>query len=377
MSRNIMSKSTRGSWLAFAVVSLMATDAFACEQVRAALDIGSGTTKMVVARVDFCQRRVLQVLAPAPGEKLERQVQYDRNRHDDSNGRKVFTHEVIAEGVVAMLELKAVALIQGAEAFSAVATAAFRSVDPAHLERVLGRIRDETGFRVRVIPQEEEARIGYLATSVNVGVPLEDLVVWDIGGGSMQIAYWDEALNAVAGYLGEFANGAMQRFIIEKIQGKDLLTTPSPNPIGTLGVSWAIQEAERVARESVPPRLRAELETPEAVTGIGGVHFFSNCEFLQRFSADGCEFSREELLNQAYRYAHLTDRELVENGLSASVDFAPFRVSSAALTAGFMSALGIDRVRAIEMNMAGGILLDSDFWSTAQPDEHALAALAH
>ena len=73
---------------------------------------------------------------------------------------------------------------------------------------------------------------------------------------------------------------------------------------------------------------------------------------------------RENLLNQAYRFANLTDHELVENGLSKTLDFAPFRVSSAALTVGFMNALGIDSLRAIEVNMAGGILLESDFWSS-------------
>ena len=65
MRRNVIRRSLRSTWLAFAFVSLMATEAFACEQVRAALDIGSGTTKMVVVRVDFCQGRIFEVLAPS------------------------------------------------------------------------------------------------------------------------------------------------------------------------------------------------------------------------------------------------------------------------------------------------------------------------
>ena len=66
-------------------------------------------------------------------------------------------------------------------------------------------------------------------------------------------------------------------------------------------------------------------------------------------------------------HAHLTDQELFEDGRSTTVDFASGRVSNAALTAGFMNALDIDTVRAIEMNMAEAVLLDSAFWSTAQP----------
>ena len=357
-----------------ALTSFIATDALACEQVRAALDIGSGTTKMVVARVDYCENRILEVLAPTPGVKLERQVEYLTNIEEDSSGMMVFTKGIIAEGVTSILELKGVALMHGAEAFSAVATAAFRSVDPAHRQSVLERIREETGFRVGVIPQQDEARIGFLATTVKVGTASENLAVWDIGGGSMQVSYWAEESDSIAGYLGEFASDAMKEYIVEKIQGKNFLTNPSPNPIGEQGVSMAIREAERVAREDVPATLREQLERREGIVGIGGVHFFSNCEFLQRFLADGCEFTREELLNQAYRYAHFTDRELVENGLAATIDFAPFRVSNGVLTVAFMNALGINRLRAIEMNMAGGILLDSNFWSTQRD---AVAALSH
>ena len=126
MRRKIVRQSMKASWLAFAFVSLTTTQAFACEQVRAALDIGSGTTKMVVASVDTCENRVLEVLAPAPGEKLERQVDYIGNID-----RRIFKEEIIAEGLTAILELKEVALTHGAESFSAVATEAFRRIDSA------------------------------------------------------------------------------------------------------------------------------------------------------------------------------------------------------------------------------------------------------
>ena len=42
----------------------------ACEEIRAGIDIGSGTTKMVVARVDACTQSILETLAPAPGGRL-------------------------------------------------------------------------------------------------------------------------------------------------------------------------------------------------------------------------------------------------------------------------------------------------------------------
>ncbi|MEE8349167.1 MAG: hypothetical protein V3R94_06340 [Acidobacteriota bacterium] len=385
-----MKKALKGTWFfAFALLLngtwSMEAQAIDCEQVRAALDIGSGTTKMVVARVDFCENHVLEILAPVPGFKLERQVEYQKNIVTMPGGRKFFSDEVIAQGLAAILELKTVALIHGAEAFSAVATSAFRSVGLTQALALLERIREETGFRAVVISQDQEARLGFLAAAINAGLPQENLVVWDIGGGSMQISYWNPTTpGSVAGYRGNFANEAMQRFIIETLQGKDYPETKSPNPMlrpDTMidqpnDLSRAIRDAEKAASQEVPAGLRDKLRAPTTqVIGIGGVHFNSNCEFLRRFSSDGCEFTRQELLDQAYRYAHLTDQELFMEGLSASLAFAKGRVSGAALTLGFMNALGIDRVRAIKVDMGDGILIDQEFW--ARPEEQAReAALA-
>ncbi|OFW23158.1 MAG: hypothetical protein A3H27_10410 [Acidobacteria bacterium RIFCSPLOWO2_02_FULL_59_13] len=361
---------TFGIWFfSFALAWFITSDAVACEEVRAALDIGSGTTKMVVARVDYCNNRVLQVLAPSPGAKLERIVEYSKHMVEASDGRKVFTNEVVAQGLATILELKAVALAHEAETFSAVATSAFRSVDPTHARAVVERIRQETGFSVVVIPQDREARIGFLAAAIKVGIPRERLVVWDIGGGSMQMSYWDREKDSVAGYLGDFANAAMHQFLIEVVQGINYRATASPNPILKPGndndLSLAIQRAETAARVSVPAGLLERLRTVGTeVIGIGGVHFFSNCEFMRRFSADGCAFTRDELLDQLYRYAYLTDRELVEAGLSATLEFAPYRVSGAALTLGFMNAFGIEKIRAIKVDMGDGILIDPDFWDS-------------
>ena len=229
-------KTLKRNWLfPFVLVWLMATDAVACEQVRAAIDIGSTTTKMVVARVNYCENRILEILAPAPGMKLERKVEYSKHTVIPSDGGTafVFTDEVVAQGLAALQELKAIALIHGAETFSAVATSAFRSegrpLDPNHLRTFLGRIREEIGLRVAVIPQDREARIGFLAAAVKAGIPRERLVVWDIGGGSMQISYWDPEADSVAAYLGNFANEAMHRLVREVAEvGCNRIRLPVP-----------------------------------------------------------------------------------------------------------------------------------------------------
>ncbi len=69
------------------------------------------------------------------------------------------------------------------EAVDAVATSAIR--DAANREEFLRRAREASGFAVRVLSREEEARAGYLA-AVN-STTLADGVVADLGGGSLQL----------------------------------------------------------------------------------------------------------------------------------------------------------------------------------------------
>jgi exopolyphosphatase/pppGpp-phosphohydrolase len=235
------------------------------------------------------------------------------------------------------------------------------------LNEFLEEVRSETGIDIVVISQEREARIGFLETAARAGVSQDRLVVWDAGGGSMQVSYWDPQTDSVKAYLGSFAHDAMQRFLIVSLQKKVYTTTVSPNPILSPGdhqqlsngLSQAIRKAEMEANANIPNGLLKRLGSHGTeVIGIGGIPY--NCEFLHRLP--GCSFTKDELEEQAHRYGHLTDRELVDAGLSAGLAFAPFRVSAAALTVGFMNTFGIQKMRTMKVDMGEGILLNPDFW---------------
>jgi exopolyphosphatase/guanosine-5'-triphosphate,3'-diphosphate pyrophosphatase len=339
-----------------------------CEVVRAAVDIGSGTTKMVVARVDRCRGQVLEVLAPTPGTKLERKVEYARWIDVAADGRRVFTPRVIAEGQAAIIELRTVALSYNATEFSAVATSAFRNVDETHARDVLARIEHATGIPCSVMTQEQEARVGYLATATKLGLSRESsLVVWDMGGGSTQISRWDPQGGSIAGYRGRFASEAMRRFIVEELQRRGYesgLLSDAAGTDRTEVLELAILQAAMAVDGDVSPALMTTLREPDStIIGIGGVHYYSNCELMRRFDAEGCTFTRGELLSQVRRHAPLTHRELVDRGCASTIEYAGFRVPGALLTLGFMNAFGIESVRAIKVDMADGILTDPNFWS--------------
>ena len=85
---------------------------------------------------------------------------------------------------------------KGVEDFLAFATSAVR--DAVNGDDVLARIQDRTGARIRVLSGENEARLTFLAARRWFGWSSGQLLVVDIGGGSLEIgAGQDEEPEAV------------------------------------------------------------------------------------------------------------------------------------------------------------------------------------
>ncbi|MFI7318347.1 Ppx/GppA family phosphatase [Streptomyces venezuelae] len=86
---------------------------------------------------------------------------------------------------------------KGVEEVLPFATSAVREASNA--DAVLTRVKDETGVDLRVLTGEEEARLTFLAARRWFGWSAGKLLVLDIGGGSLEIAYgMDEEPDAAA-----------------------------------------------------------------------------------------------------------------------------------------------------------------------------------
>ncbi|WP_286255919.1 Ppx/GppA phosphatase family protein [Streptomyces graminofaciens] len=76
---------------------------------------------------------------------------------------------------------------KGVEEMLPFATSAVR--DASNADEVLARVRDETGVQLQVLTGSEEARLTFLAVRRWFGWSAGKLLVLDIGGGSLEIAY--------------------------------------------------------------------------------------------------------------------------------------------------------------------------------------------
>ena len=85
---------------------------------------------------------------------------------------------------------------KGCEEIYSFATSAVRDADNA--DDVLRRVRKKTGVDIRVLPGEDEARLTFLAVRRWFGWSSGRLAVFDIGGGSLEIAGGDDESPDVA-----------------------------------------------------------------------------------------------------------------------------------------------------------------------------------
>ena len=143
----------------------------------AVIDIGSNSGRVVVYRVDAEGGFRIQATTRA-SLRLVREVEKGHALSDEAIER---TLEVLRD-------FRAISVGAGASRSLAVATAALR--DAANAPALLERIRTELGLEVAIISGEQEAWYGFVGAVT--GLPVEHGVLFDLGGGSMQLTRFRE-----------------------------------------------------------------------------------------------------------------------------------------------------------------------------------------
>ena len=145
----------------------------AAPQVLAAVDIGTNSVHMVVARVGLDGG--MEILA-----REKEMVRLGRSGGD----MKELTPDAVDRGVAALRRCRSVAEAHGAD-MVAVATSAVREADNRRV--FLDRAWDEAGVSVEVISGFEEARLIHLGVLQSLALYDQRVLLCDIGGGSTEV----------------------------------------------------------------------------------------------------------------------------------------------------------------------------------------------
>ena len=140
----------------------------------AAIDIGSNTTRLLVAEpVDGQLKKVMEQRAYTRIGKAVDKKGAIRDEKVEEVGEVVGTQVRLAQEL-------------GAEEIRAVATAAIR--EASNCEEVAEAVGNAAGVPIEVLPEEEEGRLSFLGATKTLGHPAEGLIgVVDIGGGSTEV----------------------------------------------------------------------------------------------------------------------------------------------------------------------------------------------
>ena len=123
-------------------------------------------------------------------------------RLGDSAFKGVITPDAFARSIEAIKRFRTVAERGACDALVAVATSAVREAENGG--DFVRAIRDETGIELTVIGGQEEARLIYLGARSTLNMNGKRALVFDIGGGSVELIVGDarEAVYTTALKLG-------------------------------------------------------------------------------------------------------------------------------------------------------------------------------
>lgn len=334
--------------------------------IRAAFDVGSGSTKLRIAKVDPAQQKIIETYEVPAGFDNQKVAYMDSLT--ESGAANAFSPSIIKQGENTISRLKIFAASQGATEFAGVATGPFRIA--GNSEQALGAISENTAVRVQKISQSEEGKLGYLAAFATSSTPADKLVVWDIGGATMQVTSYAPGRrggeqDGFTVYQRQEASTKFKEELIAKNSPNK--TSKSPNPISAAQFAEAVALAEAKAKANPLPReIKSILnDKSHEVIGISGVHAAALVKFVGKngYTAQDLQAAFDKLLAEAGP-AGITDDFLTKKFPQDS-NYKESDIANIALVLGSMRGYGITRVLPKAVNLANGVLVSNKYYQSS------------
>lgn len=324
--------------LLFAVLFVAAAPVRA--EIRAAFDIGSVNLRMQVVSVELTDGAMRMTSLTRGQERID----LTEALRSGNGSLSVETIDRVAQSLKTMVEK---ARNMGAETLVVTAGSGLRRADNGRAAaKRLGML---AGVRVLVLSAREEAALSYAGAAARLGVPADNLCLWDIGGSQMLLRC--NSTEPPAEYSGRVGSVTFRDEVIRQIQQADPQVKKSPNPLGPSGATAAVQLA-RSAVSDVPAGVRQALTAAGVVVaGSGGVHAQSIAGQL----GNPASFDQPAL------EVLLAERSQWDDAAFGS-EYADTQATNIALVLGCMRALNIHSVRPVRADITDGLLVSEDYW---------------
>ena len=228
------------------------------------LDIGSNTGHLLV--VD-----AYRGAAPMPASSVKESLRLAEHLSKDGT--------VSDKGIDALTEFVGRALelaeLKGCEEIYSFATSAVR--DAGNCDEVLAHVEKRTGAEIKVLPGEAEARLTFLAVRRWFGWSSGRLAVFDIGGGSLEIAGGKDEAPDVAWSLPLGAARLARQWFADGMPDEERLRALRRQIRGDIA-----RDAGNLLRPGAPDRAAATSKTFRSLARICGAAPSSDGPFVRR-----------------------------------------------------------------------------------------------
>ncbi len=339
-------------YIAISTFVLLTQVTFAQEQclvVRGVVDIGSASTKVKVNLVDQCLQKIQTNLLPEISEKIDYKT-------DLKNNNNQFSEQIAIQGLAAIQKLvqkaNETATIQtelqkqsqNAIQWQAIATSAFRTSKNG--KEIAQQYAQTLQFKVNIIPQEDEAKYGFIAGSSIAKDPKKALV-WDIGGGSQQLSFYDKGVLKTI-LLEKMGSVDIKNLVMQSVLKKDPTVEKTPNPIGYENYKQAQEALQKYLEKDDSKNVARHRQ----VIGIGGVHQSSIPKAVDKKDAYTLE-------NIHWGVGHWIN----EDDAAINDKYADTFVTNLLLVESMMDQIDADKVTISMFNISDGFMLDPTNWT--------------
>ena len=304
------------------------------------IDVGSNTVHLLVVDAHVGAHPL-----PASSHKIDLRLS-EHVKHDGSIARSG------ADALVAFTrECLTFAEDQGVEDLLAFATSAIREAPNG--EKVLARVRAETGVELEVLPGQDEAKLTFLAVRRWFGWSSGRLLVVDIGGGSLELAAGVDEVPDIALSL-PLGAGRLTR---------DALAGDPPTTAQIKAVRKQVRaDIARVVREvgkaGAPDRFVGTSKTLRSLARIAGAAPSTDGPYAVR------ALERRRVTALVSRLAEMTTAERSRlPGVSA--ERAPQLLAGAIVAEAAMDLLGAERLDICPWALREGVILRRLDWLSA------------
>jgi exopolyphosphatase/guanosine-5'-triphosphate,3'-diphosphate pyrophosphatase len=308
---------------------------------RAVLDIGSGGTKVAIADVDNESHLIADV-------HFEQSFPVPYQASLDKSFDGTFDEETQKSGLDTFQKIKEIADQYQVQKITAVATSAFRKANNA--QDFVKKVFLAADIQIKIISQREEGIIAFNSALASGGFDPNELIVWDIGTGRMQITVVNENQDYSV-YMGEqMGSVAFKSHIMDVIQDKDD-DELSPNPISEEDLKMADRYARAFARKAYPI-IKDKIYHRATIAGIGRLFYHS----IRPLAAVDNVITRKGLRDYIVQSLNKSDEDL-DN------PYADLDVTNCILALAVMKALHIHEILPVETTTTRGILVSPSYWA--------------